>query len=73
MLIRRDKDNAIFGYLGFSLLTYYYPPTGKNIYLVFPRVLVRRSGAARLNIKDAHTEIWRSLIGTDNLTLDYPG
>jgi len=31
------------------------------------------SGAAWFNIKDTHTEIWCSLIGTDNLTLNYAG
>ncbi len=70
MLVRRDKDNAIFSYLSFPLLTHHYPPTGKNVYLVLPGVLMRWGEAARLNIKDTHIEIWCSLIGTDNLTLN---
>jgi hypothetical protein len=73
MLVRRNKDNAIFGYLSFSLLTYHHPPTGKNVYLVLPGVLMRWGEGTWLNIKDTHTEIWCSLVGTDNLTLEYSG
>ncbi|GAJ16377.1 unnamed protein product, partial [marine sediment metagenome] len=70
VLIGGYKDNAIFRYLSFSLLAHHYPPTGKNEHLVFPRVLMRWGRATRLNIKDTHTEIWCSLIGTDNLALN---
>jgi len=73
VLVGGNEDNAIFSYLSFSLLTYHYPPTGKNKYLVLPGVLVRWGEGTWLNIKDTHTEVWCPLIGTDNLTLNYPG
>ena len=73
MLIGGNKDNAIFGYLSFSLLTYHHPPAGKNKYLVFPRVLMRWGEGTWLNIKDTHTEIWCPIISGNNLALNYSG
>jgi len=73
LLIRRNKDNAVPSYQGFFLLTCYHPPPGKNKYLVFPRVRMMRSRATRFQLKDTHTEIWRSVISGNNLTLNYSG
>lgn len=73
LLVRGNKDNTIFAYWGFSLFTYHHPLTGKDEYLVFPLVGMRRGGATRLNLKDPHTEIWRTVFGGNNLTLKYSG
>jgi len=73
MLIRGDKDNAIFGYWSFPLPTYHHPSTGKNKYLVFPPVRMGRCGATWLEFKDAHTEAWGSIISGNNITLNYSG
>ena len=73
MLIGGNKDNTIFRYLSFSLLTYRYPPSGKNKYLMFPRVFMGWSEGAGRNIKDTHTEVRCSIISVNNLALNYPG
>jgi len=70
VLIGGHEDTAIFFERDVSLRAYSYPLAGKNIKFVLPGVLMRRSAAARLNIKDTHAEVWCSLIGTDDFALD---
>ena len=73
VLVRRDKDNTIPGYRSFPLFACDHPLPGKNKYLVFPRVRMRWCGATGLELEDTHTEVWRAVIGGNNLALDYPG
>ena len=73
MLIGWNKDNAIFGYLSFSLPTHHHPPTGQNKYLMFPRMLMRRSEGAGGNIEDTHTKVRCPIVSINNLALNYPG
>jgi len=73
LLIRGNKDNTIFAYRGFSLFTYHHPLTGKDEYLMFPPVGMRRGRATRLNLKDPHTEMGSPVFGGNNLTLNYSG